>query len=145
MAGRTPKYHPFSNLISPEKDVEPGAPISPFRCGACRGTTTVGADGTLYPCHRFVGMGKWVVGRIGDGPDIERCKSFWRNYNAMVGQRCHGCWAYPLCKGPCPWEAARADGTFALNERNCEETKRWIMQGAWFETLYAKRMKGAKA
>lgn len=38
-------------------------------------------DGTLYPCHRFVGMKKWIIGTIWDGPDVERCKSFFRVQN----------------------------------------------------------------
>ncbi len=101
-------------------------------------------NGTLYPCHRFVGMENWVVGSVADGPDVVKCQEFWRTYRELVRSHCFGCWAYPYCKGPCPWEVARADGTFALSERNCAETKRWIMQGAWFEDLYAKEMKGAK-
>ena len=141
-AGRTPRYFPFAAVLEEKKlEVEP---ISPFRCGACRGTTTVGADGTLYPCHRFVGMENWVVGTVADGPDVVKCQEFWRTYRELVREHCFGCWAYPYCKGPFPWEVARADGTFALSARNCAETKRWIMQGAWFEDLYAKEMKGTK-
>ena len=120
-------------------------PRSPFKCGACRGTTTVGADGTLYPCHRFVGMDKWIIGSISNGPDYEKSKQFWCDYAKCVMETCSDCWAYPLCKGPCPWECAREDGTFALNEHSCEVTIRWIMQGAWFKTLYAKTMKGVIA
>lgn len=140
-AGRTPKYFPFSGVLEEKLEAEP---ISPFRCGACRGTMTVGADGTLYPCHRFVGMKKWIIGTIWDGPDVERCKSFWREYHAMSRKHCFSCWAYQFCKGPCPWEVAHADGSFIINERNCDEAKHWIMQGAWFESLYAKTMKGMK-
>ena len=135
-AGRTPKYFPFSGVVEKEKDANPGEPISPFRCGACRGTTTVGADGTFYPCHRFVGMKEWVVGSVENGPDIEKCKSFWRRYHELVKENCFGCWAYPLCHDPCPWEVAQADGTFRLNRHHCEETMTWAKQGAWFEALY---------
>lgn len=129
-AGRTPKYFPFLEVME-EKKLE-AEPVLPFRCGACRGTTTVGANGTLYPCHRFVGMGNWVVGSVLDGPDVEKCQTFWRKYRELVKGHCFGCWAYSFCKGPCPWEVARSDGRFVLSDRNCEETKRWIMQGAWF-------------
>ena len=135
-AGRTPKYFPFSGVVEKEKDEDPSEPISPFRCGACRGTTTVGADGTMYPCHRFVGMEKWIVGSIENGPDIDRCKDFWRKYRELVKEHCFSCWAYPLCHGPCPWEVAQADGTFKLNTHHCDETMTWFKQGAWFEALY---------
>ena len=140
-AGRTPKYFPFSGILSSEAR-KPQSPVSPFRCGACRGTTTVGADGTLYPCHRFVGMAEWVVGSVSCGPDIERCKNFWRRYRELIKERCFGCWAYPLCKGPCPWEAARKDGTFKLDESTCDQKKIWIKQGAWFEFLYCNMNSG---
>lgn len=141
-AGRRPKYFPFSGVVDKDEKYDPSTPISAFRCGACRGTTTVGADGTMYPCHRFVGMKNWIVGSVENGPDIEKCKKFWRKYRELVKENCFDCWAYPLCHGPCPWEVARADGTFSLDERNCEETKCWIMQGAWFENLYAKTKRG---
>ena len=134
-SGRTPKYHPFSGVVEKRPVEEAGMPISPFRCGACRGTTTVGADGTLYPCHRFVGMKNWIVGSVSNGPDIHKCKDFWRKYRSFVKTKCFNCWAYPLCKGSCPWEVAQADGTFKLNESTCVETKTWLMQGAWFKSL----------
>ena len=70
----------------------------------------VAPDGTLYPCHRFVGMEKWALGRLEDGPDADRCKAFWRAYRAATKEACAGCWAYRVCGGPCPWEAARAVG-----------------------------------
>ena len=120
---------------------EPPAP-SPFRCGACHGTTTVGADGVLYPCHRFVGLKAWAVGDIDRGPDLERCRQFWRDYRACIKETCSRCWAYRLCGGPCPWSIARKDGSFALNERACEATRRWIMQGAWYLDLKRKQKKG---
>lgn len=140
-AGRVPKYDPFADL---ERDLEcPEAPVpSPFRCGACRGTTTVGADGTLYPCHRFVGMKEWTIGTIADGPDYDRCRAFWRGYRASIRSHCSACWAYRLCGGPCPWSLARKDGTFVMDERFCESTKRWIMQGAWYLDLKRKLTKG---
>ena len=140
-AGRKPKYDPFEDLEADLERPEPPAP-SPFRCGACHGTTTVGADGVLYPCHRFVGLKAWAVGDIDRGPDLERCRQFWRDYRACIKETCSRCWAYRLCGGPCPWSIARKDGSFALNERACEATRRWIMQGAWYLNLKRKQKKG---
>ena len=135
-AGRRPKYFPFSGVVDKDEKTDPSEPISPFRCGACRGTTTVGADGTMYPCHRFVGMKNWIVGSVENGPDIEKCKDFWRKYREFVKANCFACWAYPFCHGPCPWEVAQSDGTFKLNKHHCEETMIWFKHGAWFESLY---------
>ena len=139
-AGRRPKYFPFSGIVDKAEKNDPSAPISPFRCGACRGTTTVGADGTMYPCHRFVGMKNWIVGSVENGPDIEKCKTFWRKYREFVKTHCFGCWAYQICHGPCPWEVAQTDGTFCFSEATCRETKRWIEQGCWFKSLYSEKV-----
>ena len=133
--GRVPKYNPFSGVLEQRDKPDPLQPISPFKCGACRGTTTVGADGSLYPCHRFVGMETWIIGSIDRGPDYAKCKQFWRDYRKCVAKTCVDCWAYPLCKGPCPWEIAHEDGVFRINAKTCEEIKTWIKQGAWFCSL----------
>ena len=139
---RTPKYHPYAGLLEQhsKNNSTSSLAITPFKCGACRGTTTVGADGTLYPCHRFVGMNKWVIGTISNGPDYEKCKQFWRDYCKCVNETCTNCWAYPLCKGPCPWEIAKADGSFLINVQMCDEVKTWIKQSAYFEALYTKTL-----
>ena len=132
--GRKPAYDPFADVEEAFRSAEPPSP-SFFHCGACRGNTVVGADGTLYPCHRFVGMRAWAVGTTETGPDLARCRRFWRTYRACVRERCSGCWAYRLCGGPCPWRLARPDGTFAMDEAVCGEAKRRIEQGSWYLEL----------
>lgn len=134
-AGRTPKYHPYASFIAAQDTDAQGAKANPFKCGACRGTTTVGADGTLYPCHRFVGMEAWKIGNIQSGPDLERCKQFWRNYRNSIEKKCEACWLWAQCHGPCPWEIASTDGTFRSPDECCELTKNYIERGAY---VYAK-------
>lgn len=145
-AGREPKYNPFSDLEEDQSCARPPE-ASPFRCGACRGTTTVGADGTLYPCHRFVGMKDWVVGTMETGPDLARCKAFWRGWHACVKENCANCWAYRICGGPCPWSVARTDGSFKMDPAYCDDIKRNIVQGAWYLDLKRKQQdkQGEKA
>lgn len=111
---KTPKYYPYSSMIESLEKNNISRKVSPFRCGACRGTTTVGADGALYPCHRFTGMKGWKIGNIYDGPDYALCKNFWRKYYNSISKQCLGCWMYSLCKGLCPWELANSDGTFKI-------------------------------
>ncbi len=122
VAGETPKYFPYSSFFRKMETGEHTTKVSPFKCGACRGTSTVGADGKLYPCHRFVGMEKWIIGDVANGPDIEKCKQFWRDYRSAVSAHCESCWIWTQCKGPCPWEIAQADGTFSP-PRHCEFIK----------------------
>jgi radical SAM protein with 4Fe4S-binding SPASM domain len=126
-AGEKPKYLPYAE--EPDSDSD----VSPFKCGACRGTTTVGADGSLYPCHRFVGMKAWQIGDVENGPDYAKCKDFWRRYRAAVAGDCESCWVWAQCKGPCPWEIAQSDGVFH-RPRHCEIMKRYFERSAYFHS-----------
>ena len=69
---------------------------------------------------------------LADGPDRNRCEAFWRGYRAAMKGTCAGCWAYRVCGGPCPWEIARADGTFGMTTRLCEDTCAWVRQGVYY-------------
>lgn len=129
-ANEKPKYFPYARFIEKQEKGRDVEKISPFKCGACRGTTTVGADGTLYPCHRFVGMKAWRIGTVSDGPDYEKCKQFWRDYRAAIAKKCEKCWLWTQCKGPCPWEIARADGTFNPPQY-CEHTREYTGLAAY--------------
>ena len=129
-AGRTPIYDPFDEICDFQAEERHDDKVPAMRCGACHGAMAVAPDGTLYPCHRFVGMEKWALGRLEDGPDIGRCKAFWREYRAATRKTCAGCWAYRVCGVPCPWEVARPDGTFGIVPRLCEDIRAWARQGA---------------
>ena len=131
-AGRTPIYDPFDEIGEFQGEATHPAKVPGLRCGACHGAMAVAPDGTLYPCHRFVGMEKWVLGRLEDGPDRDRCRAFWRSYRDAMKGTCGECWAYRICGGPCPWEIARADGTFKMITRQCEDTCAWIRQGVYY-------------
>lgn len=128
-AGREPIYNPFDEIAKFQGEKEHPEKVPPFRCGACHGAMAVGPDGTLYPCHRFMGMDAWAIGRLADGPDRAKCEAFWRKYRECMKGECAKCWAYRVCGGPCPWELARADGTFAMSSRLCNEITEWIRQG----------------
>ncbi len=130
-AGRIPAWFPYTKMLSePEPDPDTIKPLSIFHCGACRGVMTVGADGHLYPCHRFVGMSAFVIGHIDDGPDQEKIQDFWRRYDAAVDQDCSQCWARRRCKRPCPWMVANQDGSFRRpNPDDCNRIKHWCEEG----------------
>ena len=131
-AGRMPIYDPFDEIGAFQGEKTHPEKVPGLRCGACRGAMAVGPDGTLYPCHRFVGMEKWALGRLVEGPDRTRCEAFWRGYRAAMKGACGACWAYRVCGGPCPWEIACADGTFKMTKRLCEDTCAWVRQGVYY-------------
>jgi len=115
--GKAPTYFPYFSFIrSQAAGSQEMTPI--FRCGACRGLMTVGSDGTLYPCHRFVGMSHFALGNVTDGLNCERIRDFWRSYCAAIqNEHCSKCWALGICARPCPWSLAKFDGTFAWQRR----------------------------
>lgn len=130
--GIIPSYFPYGELIA-EQANSPSAPPGLFRCGACRGTSTVGADGRIYPCHRFVGMSKFVLGRVDQGgPDIEKAKAFWREYDRAVRDTCDACWARFICNRPCPWDVAQIQGGFRPPDgARCRQMQRFVERTAW--------------
>lgn len=139
--GKKPKYFPYAKFISDQESGQCPTSCSPFRCGACRGTTTVSADGTLYPCHRFVGMQAWQIGSIFTGPNLTKCKDFWRKYHASVAPHCEKCEMWLQCHGPCPWEIAKADGSFELNTAKCKKLGDYLAQAVYVYNKDAKRKK----
>ena len=122
--GETPKYFPYGPFIKNHEEGKISTKVSPFKCGACRGTMTVGADGTLYPCHRFVGMQAWQLGNIEMGPDYKKCKDFWRKYRNST-KRCSHCWMWSICKGVCPWEISSESMNFQ-EPHNCAYVESFI-------------------
>ncbi|MBO7721702.1 MAG: radical SAM protein [Kiritimatiellae bacterium] len=138
-AGREPKFDPFADLEATQLSGVPSPPYA-MKCGACHGTVTVGADGRMYPCHRFAGQKARVLGTLESGPSPEARRAFWRGYRECIKKTCSGCWAYRLCGGPCPWEISRIDGSFKADPAICRDVKRCLKLGAWYLDL-KRRMK----
>lgn len=129
--GQKPKYFPYEGVIESQASPTPRE-RGYFRCGACRGTTTVGADGAFYPCHRFVGMSGFVFGSVDAGPDLARAERFWRDYNESLRAKCGQCWACSVCASSCPWFLATPDGGFRRpEERECLRGRRFVERAAY--------------
>lgn len=77
----------------------------------CMGDTfAVGPDGNIYPCYRFVGMPKYVLGNVYDRPGMEDLaqSEAWKlmdRYKEYVDQECKGCAHIKYCRGGCPYNA----------------------------------------
>ena len=121
-------YNPFIQLIENMKSHSPGGVV---KCGAGHSCIFTAVDGTLYPCHRFGGMARWKIGHISSGVDHSLYKKFWLGYRRSLKNTCELCWAWPICRGPCPWEIINPNGTFEKNVRHCDFRKRYVEQAAY--------------
>lgn len=73
-------------------------------------TFAVGPDGNIYPCYRFVGMPKYVMGNVKDHPSIEDLakSDAWKlmhQFKEYVNKECKGCKHIRYCRGGCPYNA----------------------------------------
>ncbi len=77
----------------------------------CMGDTfAVGPDGGIYPCYRFVGMPKYVMGNVYDRPSMEDLaqSDAWKlmfGYKEYVDRECKDCSHINYCRGGCPYNA----------------------------------------
>ncbi|HII02360.1 TPA: TIGR04083 family peptide-modifying radical SAM enzyme [Methanosarcinaceae archaeon] len=77
----------------------------------CMGDTfAVGPDGGIYPCYRFVGMPKHVMGNVYDRPSMEDLaqSDAWKlmfAYKEYVDKECKDCSHINYCRGGCPYNA----------------------------------------
>ena len=133
-AGRIPKYFPYASFIQEHGTGSSSSPSkNHLRCGSCFGELTVGGDGKLYPCHRYVGTANRVMGLAGEAPDMDRIEQYWQGYYRALNRICGGCWARVLCDGPCSWTLEKSDGGFTedYEEWHCDLQKRRLEIGAY--------------
>ncbi|MDD3407107.1 MAG: TIGR04083 family peptide-modifying radical SAM enzyme [Methanomicrobium sp.] len=82
----------------------------------CMGTTfAIGPDGGIYPCYRFVGMQKYLMGNVHDNPKQEEIESSkaWRlmqDFKGFVDENCRDCRHISYCRGGCPYNAIAPTG-----------------------------------
>lgn len=126
---KLPKYFPYKKYLGVIMGNIPWG--NAFYCGAANSSACVDTDGNIVPCHRFGGMKKWSIGNVESGIDFDRCKEFWIEYNKCTAEMCNHCWAFSICRGPCPWMIAQQDGTFKANYNDCVHLKEIIKRAAY--------------
>ncbi|MBM3239260.1 SPASM domain-containing protein [Candidatus Poribacteria bacterium] len=126
--GRRVIYNPFDDCV---RDIHQRHKTR-IRCGLGRGCRTVSINGEFYPCHRFVGMEKYIIGDISSGIDKGKVFDMLRNYY-RTKDACRGCWAKHICGGACPWYVAHEDGSFRYPDRaHCNSVRASLEQSIWF-------------
>jgi uncharacterized protein len=111
--------HPFVKLIT--KAMVSCASLEVYACGAGVESAAVSTDGTLFPCHAFVGHSQFATGDVwGTSLNPEVQKQF-RYYGADTVNSCKDCWAKYICTARCPADSYLFSGNiFHLNTLRCD-------------------------
>ncbi|MBO4401116.1 MAG: thioether cross-link-forming SCIFF peptide maturase [Selenomonadaceae bacterium] len=72
-------------------------------CGAGHEYFAVAENGDLYPCHQFVGRGKYKLGNVFTGVEesARNLTQYFRESHILNKPKCQKCWAKYFCSGGC--------------------------------------------
>ncbi|MCL2797371.1 MAG: thioether cross-link-forming SCIFF peptide maturase [Firmicutes bacterium] len=83
-------------------------------CGAGCEYLAVAPDGSLYPCHQFVGSPPHLVGNVLTGRyEKELPLRFWARNHVNSKPACQACWAKYYCSGGCAASAVKFGGALS--------------------------------
>ncbi len=96
-------------------------------CGSGSEYMAVTPDGTLYPCHQFVGDEKFIMGDIWHGVTDTALREEFKNCDLCAHAECRDCWARYYCAGGCAANAYHATGSIGgVYKLGCELFKKRI-------------------
>ncbi|MCR4397783.1 MAG: thioether cross-link-forming SCIFF peptide maturase [Firmicutes bacterium] len=94
-------------------------------CGAGRDYLAVAADGTLYPCHQFVGAEGFAIGDVENGVTDSALRDEFSRAGVKSKAVCRGCWARYMCGGGCHAGAYYVNGSIHRPHKiGCELQKK---------------------
>jgi len=123
-AGTTPSWDPLADTIgllaSGKRRERP--------CGVGNAARAASSDGHLYPCHRYVGDQRFVLGPA-DSAVVDTTAPGFAKFEQMrqtAIEECSSCFAQAFCAGGCAHVAlVRMDAGLAPHERNECDSIRW--------------------
>ena len=90
-------------------------------CGSGTEYMAVTPWGDLYPCHQFVGEGRFKLGDVWNGVSNTRCQAEFAACNVYAHPECKDCWAKLYCSGGCAANAYHATGSVTgVYQYGCE-------------------------
>lgn len=102
---------------------------SNYFCGAGRNMLAVDINGSFYPCQRFVGTEKFIVGSVFEGINAETYNKTLDNFSIETHNICTQCWCKNICGGCCPYENFESNNFCNIpHEYSCNLNKRFIEQ-----------------
>lgn len=135
---RQPERCPLDPLHRLVHELNRRAPNTYERpCTACFSCAAVGADGTIYPCHRFWPLKPFAIGNVFTGFAFDRVRAFFKDFDRAVTDNCQTCWARFMCNGGCFRSAADEDGGFvAKDPAVCAQVRTLAEKGiGWYALL----------
>lgn len=79
-------------------------------CGAGADYVAVAPDGSIYPCHQFVGRPEFLMGSVFGGVVTPDLAEKFRNAHVYTKKGCAACWARFICSGGCHASAYASSG-----------------------------------
>jgi len=70
-------------------------------CGCGIEYASVAPNGDIFPCHRFVGDKKWLIGNVADFTPFGKIRDYFIETHIYSKSGCGGCWARFYCSGGC--------------------------------------------
>ncbi len=70
-------------------------------CSCGNEYVAVDPDGSIYPCHQFVGKEEWKLGNVFDGELSEEIRDVFAKCNIYTKEHCSDCWCKFFCSGGC--------------------------------------------
>ena len=80
-------------------------------CGSGTEYMAVTPWGDLYPCHQFVGDGRFLLGDVFNGVSNKAVQEEFAACNVYAREECKTCWARLYCAGGCAANAYHATGS----------------------------------
>ena len=96
-------------------------------CGVGTEYMAVTPAGELYPCHRFVGDEKFLIGDVWRGVINNKLRDEFSECSIYSRNECRGCWARMYCSGGCAANAYHDSGSIGgVYSLGCEMFKKRI-------------------
>jgi len=103
-----------------------------YMCGLGRNMLAVSSNGNMYPCHRFVGNNKFIIGNIETDVHKDKLEKLYSQLIENYKTYCTKCWARNFCGGDCPAYLAKEDGSFSPpNKKRCDSLCHMYQNKIW--------------
>lgn len=103
-------------------------------CGSGHEYLAVTPEGDIYPCHQFVGNGKFKMGNVLDGTLNKDIQNYFKNSNVYTRKDCDSCWVKFYCSGGCAANSYQFNSDINIPYNiGCELEKKRVECALWIK------------